>query len=381
MPSRHLVPPLLAGLALGFLLAAGPSCGPVTTQVTCGPSNCQGCCAAGKCVVSPNNAKVASCGANGAACANCGARACVDFTCAGSTDGGTAGACGPGNCGGCCTGKSTSSVCISAPSATNCGGNGGLCTSCGAGQACVSGACKAIDGGAGQVGTPCALDGDCAALGPGHVCKKKTSSGVSTYQDGYCTRSCATDPDCPAKALCLGPQPGFGENDSVCWARCNSAQECRAGYECYAVGGGDSACWLSPLPPFDAGPPADKIGRACTSDAMCLDPPDDGACLTDTLADGGMSAFVGGYCSAPCDESSHCSTDGGAACISLGNFGACVQSCVGPQLGQADCRAGYVCRPLRATVDGGTLPVGFCWPSCKSAGCATGVCQPSGYCG
>ena len=124
------------------------------------------------------------------------------------------------------------SVCIVAPSTTNCGSNGGVCTSCGAGQACLSGSCLTTDGGAGQVGTACTADSQCAALGADHVCKKKTSTGANDYQDGYCTRSCKVDLDCPTKALCLGPQPGYGENDSVCWARCTSPQECRTGYDC-----------------------------------------------------------------------------------------------------------------------------------------------------
>ncbi len=239
-----------------------------------------------------------------------------------------------------------------------------------------------VDGGAGQVGTPCTADAECAALGLGHACKKKTSTGVTDYQGGYCTKVCAADLDCPTKALCLGPQPGYGENDSVCWAKCASAQECRTGYDCYPVGGGESACWVAPLPPFDAGLPADKVGQACGTDGTCRNPPDDGVCLTDALVDGGSSAFVGGYCSAPCDDSSHCSADGGAICISLGTFGACAQSCTGPQQGQGSCRTGYVCRGIRAAPDGGPLSTGFCWPSCKTSGCAAGVtCQASGYCG
>jgi hypothetical protein len=383
MTSRHLLTPLFVGLALGLMLAGGPSCGSAApSPSSCGPDNCEGCCASGKCVLSPTNAKVSSCGRNGAACDNCGTRTCVDFACSGGGDGGTqSGVCGPHNCVGCCSGTSTSSVCITSGSTTNCGGAGSLCTSCGAGQACTAGSCKIADGGAGQVGTPCTTDGECAALGPAHTCKKKTSSGGTAYQDGYCTRTCADDRDCPVKALCLGPQPGYGENDSVCWARCARAEECRVGYDCHAVGGGESACWISPLPPFDAGPPSDKVGRACATDATCSNPPDDGVCLTDTLLDGGVSAFTGGYCSAPCDDSNHCSADGTALCISLGTFGACAASCSTPLQGQGDCRVGYVCRSIRSSLDGGPLPIGFCWPSCKTAGCASGTCLATGYCG
>jgi hypothetical protein len=380
MTSRHLLPPLFLGLALGFLIATGPSCGPlVVAPNLCNPATCSGCCSAGKCITKPNNSRVGSCGQNGAACANCGTFACLDFACA-NADSGNSGGCNSSNCSGCCSGTSASSVCIVAPSATNCGASGAECKSCNPGEACVAGSCSAGDGGAGRVGTACTADFDCAALGPGHLCKKKTSSGANEYQGGYCTRKCMTDPDCPSTALCLGPQPGYGEADSVCWARCTSPTECRTGYDCHAVGGGDSACWLSPLPAFDAGPPADKIGQACGTDGTCRNPPEDGVCLTDKFSDGGSSAFIGGYCSAPCDDSSHCSVDGGAVCIALGNFGACVQSCTTPLQGQGNCRTDYVCRPLRSSVDGGVLPVGFCWPSCKFSGCLMGTCQQSGYC-
>jgi hypothetical protein len=259
---------------------------------------------------------------------------------------------------------------------------GEVCTSCQAGQACVDGGCLTLDGGAGQVGTACGTDSECAALGTGHVCKKKTSTGNDVYSGGYCTRDCVFDSDCPSAALCLGAQPGYGELDSVCWARCTTAAECRTGYDCYAVGGGDSACWIAPLPAFDAGPPSDKVGRPCAGDPECRSPPDDGLCLFDSLSDGGPSPFLGGYCSAPCDSSSHCSLDGGAKCISFAGFGVCVAGCNAPQQGQADCRASYVCRPIRE-VDGGILPDGFCWPRCDNpgAGCGALSCQPTGYCG
>lgn len=380
MTARHLFPAAL-GFALGLLLAGAPGCSPAPTA-GCGPDTCAGCCSNGKCVTSPNNAKVASCGQNGVECANCGTRACTEFRCEGA-GGGSGGACGPATCGGgCCTGTSATSTCISPGTATNCGTSGSVCKSCGSGQACVAGDCKTVDGGANQVGTPCTDNSQCTALGAGSVCKLKTSSQMNDYVGGYCTKTCVDDLDCPGKSLCLGPQPGYGEKDSLCWAQCTTAQECRTGYDCYPIGSGLSACWISPLPPYDPGPPADKVGQPCGADATCKNPPDDGVCLTDRLADGGVSAFTDGYCSAQCDDTAHCSADGGAICISLGSFGACAQSCTGPQQGQGSCRQGYVCRAVRAGPDAGFLPVGFCWPSCKAAGCAAGTtCQATGYCG
>ena len=205
------------------------------------------------------------------------------------------------------------------------------------------------------------------------------SSGV--YTDGYCTKVCAQNTDCPSSALCLGAQD-YGEGDSICWARCTASDECRTGYFCYPVGEGDSACWIDPLPTFDAGRPADKVGQPCASLAACLNPPDDGACLFDTFSDGGLSPFVGGYCSAPCEDSSHCGVDAGAKCVALGGIAICVAGCSAPLLGQGECRAGYVCRSV-GTIDGGVLPDGFCWPRCDNPGASCGpeACLPTGYCG
>ncbi len=376
MPLRPLLAPLIFGLTVGLLLAAGPSCGKVPVS-GCGPTTCAGCCAAdGSCVKSPNNAAVASCGANGAACANCGKGACVGFACSGA--GGGNGSCGA-SCTGCCSGTSASSICIRVPSAINCGSGGLVCTSCLAGQACVGGKCQSSDGGANEVGTPCVTNDNCAALGAGHLCKLKTSSGASNYTGGYCTKDCIGNADCPSSALCLSA-PGLGEGDSVCWSRCTAPADCRSGYDCYSIGGGDSACWISPLPAFDAGPPADKVGHPCATDVACQSPPDDGVCLFANLSDGGPSPFLSGYCTAPCDDSSHCGT--GAKCLSVAGFGVCAAGCNAPSTGQADCRAGYVCRPVR-DVDGGALPDGFCWPRCNNPGatCGTATCLASGYCG
>lgn len=383
MTSRPLFFSGALGFSIGLLLALGPACGTGGTGATTCAQTCTGCCSNGKCITSPDNAKVTSCGQNGVECANCGTRACTEFKCEGSggAGGGSGGVCGAGNCSGCCTGTTVNSSCINPGTATNCGKAGAVCRSCGAGQACVNGDCKAVDGGAGQVGTQCTVDSECAALGSGFTCKLKTSSMMNDYTGGYCTKTCGSDLDCPGKSLCLGPQPGYGETDSICWSQCTTAAECRSGYDCYPIGGGLSACWISPLPPYDPGPPADKVGQACGSDATCQNPPDDGVCLTDKLTDGGASAFTAGYCSAPCDDSAHCSADGGAICIALNGFGACAQTCTGPTTGQANCRTGYVCRAVRAGPDAGFLPVGFCWPSCAKTGCPTNTtCGPTGYC-
>lgn len=382
MMSRHLFFPTSLGFVVGVLLALGPSCsssGPTasTCEMTCG-----GCCQNGKCIGSPDNARIATCGQNGVECANCGTRACTEFKCEGSgAGGGTGGACGPNTCGGCCSGTTANSICIDPGTATNCGKAGAVCKSCGAGQACVNGDCKAVDGGAGQVGTTCTVDAECTALGGGSSCKQKTSSQLNDYAGGYCTKTCGSDLDCPGSSFCLGPQPGYGEKDSICWAGCTTSAECRSGYDCYPIGGGLSACWISPLPPFDPGPPADKVGQPCGTDATCKNPPDDGVCLTDTLTDGGASAFTDGYCTAECTDGAHCSADGGALCISLAGLGVCAGTCAGPGTGQGGCRPSYVCRSVRAGPDAGFLPVGFCWPSCQKAGCPAGTaCQASGYC-
>jgi hypothetical protein len=119
----------------------------------------------------------------------------------------------------------------------------------------------------------------------------------------------------PLQALhwCVGLDPAYGEGDSLCWDNCSATDPCRSpGYSCYRLGSG-SACWLNPLPPLDAGPPADKVGDACLTASDCINPPTTGGtCLTTEFG----RTWSGGYCSrSPCLTNQACSADGGALCL------------------------------------------------------------------
>jgi hypothetical protein len=369
-------------------LASGPSCGPL--KLPCNPATCGGCCASnGACITTPDNNEDTSCGKSGGSCVDCRAsgNVCINGSCSGSGGGGGgSGSCGPATCAnGCCTGSTVTSVCVDPPTRNNCGGNGALCQSCGTGQTCEGGKCVAL-GDAGVLGRGCGIDSDCSSLGSAGKCKTKTASARNDYTNGYCTKDCQQTNECGPSGICVEVDPQLGESGSFCWLRCDSQADCRAGYDCYSLGNGQKGCWISPLPEFDAGPPANKVGDMCSDDTQCMNPPDDGFCATSTLPDGGPSPWVGGYCTAPCVDGSHCSTDGGATCVVVTSgaeqAAACLHTCDAPNQGPSSCRTGYLCRGLRQT-DGGLAAKGVCLPSCLNVGavCPLGTtCQTSGYC-
>lgn len=289
--------------------------------------------------------------------------------------------CGAASCEGCCSGVSTSSVCVSGNSVTNCGFGGGVCRTCAMGQACVAGACVTSDAGM-VVGAPCGAAADCVAVGAGAECRQKTTPGASSYPGGFCTRSCEADDVCPGDSVCVEVTASYGEKDVLCWPRCSKERPCRQGYGCYPVGQGVSACWLSPLPAFDAGTVADKVGQPCAQDSQCQAPPDDGFCLQAKLPDGGPSGFTQGSCTAYCTTSASCSADGGAVCLDVGQNGLCFERCLQPSQVQSSCRSGYACRPS-TNADGGATGDGFCFPRCDAPGrsCGAGTtCKPNGIC-
>ena len=366
---------------------------------TCNFGNCSnGCCSGTTCI--PSSAQnVAGCGQGGSLCSPClSGQSCTNGTCMTSGTGGGSGAgggtgtgggsvasCSAANCNGCCVGA----TCIPAASQTanNCGSTGATCAACPSGNSCNGGFCTPPNA---QYGSPCNATQDCVALGGNYTCKRTTSTGNATYSGGYCTRFCTTATDCGTGSSCVGLTPEYGESDAICWKTCAVATDCRTGYACYGLSSG-SACWLSPLPPIDAGTPANKLGNACSNYLTCANPPDPqyAACLTPffNLADGGTSSqptgYVGGYCTAVCSVGGQplCGSNG----ICLGNYlgdgdDYCVQKCTSPWAGQSSCRVGYRCAGYN-TVDssGNTTPApdGFCDPSCFNAGAG---CSDAGYC-
>lgn len=388
---------LALGVVIGFVVAFAPSCG----GGKCGPNNCGGCCDdKGKCVAKPNNANNTTCGSAGNLCADCSTSgtACNPntFTCGtgggggagggvggGGMGGGVGGGGGGGTCDGCRLPNGTC-VPLSATSVNNCGTGGAQCQACPSGQLCTNGVCNTPMT-MKKIGDPCTTDQECGTIpnlpmGAQIICKKMTSTGNGTYTGGYCTARCGSGTpvanNCPAGSMCVGVDPRYGETDVFCWDRCGAGDPCRTpGYACYGVGGG-SACWLNPIPQQDAGPPADKIGNACTADMQCANPPDrGGSCYgvadsTNDFDNRSALGFIwpGGYCSKDfCDSDSECSTDGGAKCITFNINGnsesRCMRHCSqgGSALdaGQSDCRTDYRCFAL-GLPDAGRTTDGIC---------------------
>ena len=230
-------------------------------------------------------------------------------------------------------------------------------------------------------------------------CKKMTTSGNATYEGGYCTKICTADTQCvdpladggssTQSGWCIGLSPAYGEADQFCWDRCGTGQgNCRTpGYGCYnlgmtTAGTAVTACWISPVPTPDAGPPSDKLGTTCTTNQNCANPPDltYALCIPEffALADGGVSTtptgYTGGYCSANCGASASVC---GAAGICLGDYpvdgrDSCALKCTDPGAGMSNCgRNGYVCQPFFTGLpDGGAerADAGFCDSSCLVPG-------------
>lgn len=256
--------------------------------------------------------------------------------------------------------------CITTGSQSNsaCGLSGAACSSCGSSQSCTAGSCITQTGAG--VGGACSNGTDCG----GDTCKTLSATGNITYPGGSCTRTCTTSSSCGTGAGCF-TLTGY-ETGGLCLKRCTTAADCRAGYDCYQFSAGVNACWV-------ANQPATRIGSACTTDSACQNPPTfGGVCQTQTLSDGGLSGFTGGYCFAYCSSSRDCSADGGATCYDVGftNGGLCYQNCTVGTSGR--CRAGYVCQPLAVGSTAGT-----CDPDCNNPGgrCPVGkTCQASGLC-
>ncbi|MDP1826888.1 MAG: hypothetical protein Q8L48_26685 [Archangium sp.] len=358
---------LTFGALIGFVVAFAPSC----TPPKCGPQNCDGCCdSKGTCIKKPNNNNNTTCGSAGNACTDCAAASstcnpttstCGTGTGAGGGGGGGATGGGGGTCDGCQLPMSGACVPLSRTSVINCGKDNVRCVACASGELCTDGACVVPPVNK-SVGSACLNDGECqAALGATAICRQTTAAGNGTYQGGYCTFACS-NATCPSGSTCVRVPTQFGE-DPICWDNCSTADRCRTGgYACYNLSGGSQACWISPIPPQDAGTPADKVGNACAADGECQNPPEiGGACLTREF----NYNWSGGYCTKlDCLESSECGTDGGQLCLELTAAGdsACVVKCANPgDGGQSTCRNGYICDSLFFS-DGGLSPNGFCSP-------------------
>lgn len=370
---------LALGAFIGFVVAFSPSCGPAK----CGPQNCDGCCdSKGLCVKKPSNNNNTTCGSAGNACADCAAAGstCNTTTSTCGTAGGVGGGGGTGmgggggtTCDGCQLPMSGMCVPLSRTSVINCGKNNDRCVACATGELCTDGVCM-MPPSMKKVGDSCTDDAECqgsgaGALGSLAICKKMTTSGNGTYTGGYCTLRCGTAANqCPTGSSCVGLLPQYGEADTICWDNCSTTDRCRTpGYACYGLSSGN-ACWINPIPPLDAGTPADKVGNSCSSTAECINPPETGGtCLTREFNFNWQA--VGGYCSKEgCVSNAECSTDAGALCIGFteDDPNLCVQKCAdSTDGGQSTCRNGFTCEPYVTSLpDGGRQQStdGFCVP-------------------
>ncbi len=355
---------LTLGAMVGFMAAMVPSCGGTTNNNKDGGGGSGG-----------------GSGGSGGSAGNSGG------------SGGSSG-CNATNCAsGCCSGGTCLN--LTSQTAQACGNGGAACAVCGVGQTCnkTVGACQTPDSGVQtDVGKACSADTDCG--GNGLTCRKTTVALNGVYQGGYCTKACTTSSPCPMGSSCVS-FGGGAETSSLCVNDCSQPQtltapECRTpGYACYGLSGGGATgvCWIYPTP---YGPPADKVGNACTTHAACQNPPagtkgvcfgygaDGGQTLT---ADGG-NLFPGGYCTASCGSDSNCSPDGGDAfCLDISSTAsACFKGCT-PDGGQGGCRANYACETL---TDQNNNPVGgACFPACNIPGgsCTAGMtCTAGGLC-
>jgi len=329
------------------------------------------------------------------------------------TGGGSGMLCGGLPCvNGCCGGN----FCLGygGQTAAQCGDMGNACAACPMGQTCSMGRCVQPNPPPKQIGDPCLNDNECAILGTNFRCKTMTSSGNASYPGGYCTKICTMDTECTSptdagfvnNGWCIGLNPAYGESDRFCWRRCaGTFGSCRTpDYACYNLGSTPTgtpvtACWLAQIPAVDAGPPSDKIGNPCQTNAQCSNPPDPayGVCLLEFFinADGGSTSrptgYTGGYCSANCNVTQAvCGADG----ICLSNFissagngiDGCARRCPSAWAGQDTCRSQYVCEGfVFLLADGGTTPAppdagGFCSPSCFADGGECGGQDAGFYC-
>lgn len=165
-----------------------------------------------------------------------------------------------------------------------------------------------------EYGPPPRHDG--AACGSPRLCDGGAClTPLEGWRGGYCTTE-----DC--EGGCNGDDAQcakFLDGTSLCLDGCESARDCRPGYQCRQLSSsGHKVCYRH----TGDGPLAGAIGSDCESDADCKE----STCDT---------SVRGGYCVGDCNKD--CRDD--LTCASWGGKDRCVSSCKETR----DCRVGYVC--------------------------------------
>jgi hypothetical protein len=217
--------------------------------------------------------------------------------------------------------------------------------------------CQLIQTVPGPVGHPCGVAADCL----GNYC----IADGDGWPDGYCTQV-----DCDASEAAWETSCGLYGGDglcldmdgySLCFDRCDpAASDCRAGYECFDLGGGYGVC--TPEPEcgngiVENGEECDPPGADCTADCQGTGTAPVGDPCTSAMDCEGnwclseADGYPLGYCVyAGCDLAvpDSCASHGAdAICVNFGTasdpYGVCMDGC---SPGPGACRTDYSCTQL-----------------------------------
>lgn len=213
------------------------------------------------------------------------------------------------------------------------------------------------------IGIPCVHDFECgiqaSCLTPGWG-----------FPGGYCTTSCDNEV-CQESGSC-----SRFRGSEMCFASCDTRDDCREGYDCLAGTLGELLCMPS-CTVLGCGPGerCDELsgdcyhdgpsipGGACTDSLQCAM---DGWCLREE-----RFGISGGFCGVRCSIENPCPID--FQCVEMTYVSLCFELCEE----ESDCRSGFTCHPSEENP-----AVGICWESCVTSGCGDGEeCNIYGLCG
>ena len=341
---------LLAGFAIGVVMAVAPSCG---TAKNCSATTCaSGCCdAKGECQLGTSNG---ACGQLGGTCAVCQiAQACNLGTCSQTTSngGGNGGGSGGGSGGGVTGGGTGGGVTGGGTGGgVTGGGTGGGVTGGGTGGGVTGGGTGGgvTGGGGGSTCDGCFFQGTC-------IIRANSNNNTICGEGGVQCATCTGTANC-VNYVCTGGTGG-GTGGGV------------------PTGGGTGGGGATGLQP---------IGGACATAGNCQT----GLTCKQTTTRGDAT-YPGGYCTKACAMQTDCGTGNdciGGAQSALQFYGESTGFCVSECLSagtQSNCRSGYLCEFNAAGQPG------LCWlnpiPPFSGGGqatnsgnpCTADTCQPS----